>query len=540
MTGSPSFSAAVQEDEEGSTRGAELPEGSEVSKALAPLESTGISGIHSGQYATFLLLGLAMLLPWNVWITATDFFEKRFAGTHLANTFESWFGVVSMCINLVTVFVSFALPKKVSASVRLSITTNTQIIVSLSVISILFFIFSLATLTPWTGPTFVAFSLSCIFVSSIGTAFLQAGVFSIAAGYPSVMAQGIMNGQGVAGAVPAIVQVWIAVGKAKKDVGRDHEGTYSSSTKPELVNAMAPISATVDGVAPSSATFDPIFGYFLLASILTSSALYLYCRVLCGYSFQDSLAYISNLITQRDFRPFVSVYTALPSTPGNTDRNATPVEEDDDYDTETAPVPGSPARASLLRTLRSVAFPFVSVILVFAVTLAVFPAITAYVRSEADSGVWASVFVPVGFLAFCMGDWLGRFLPLIPSLRIRHSHQTRLLFFSVLRIMFVPFFAFCNVQLSDRLRAPLPRAFPVEIHSDAVFMLGVFLLGVTNGWAGSVCVMSGAEVKSNGDGEAAKVEAEWRGRIMVVGLTGDQLPRCAPNVILLPLMQFQD
>ena len=99
-----------------------------------------------------------------------------------------------------------------------------------------------------------------------------------------------------------------------------------------------------------------------------------------------------------------------------------------------------------------------SVYLIFTVTLACFPAITAMVIShtiteeEGDNDWGTKFFIPVCcFVLFNVGDWLGRFL----GERLGWPKPGRFgmwftFVLSLLRIGFVPLFIFCNVNPTQR------------------------------------------------------------------------------------------
>ena len=99
-----------------------------------------------------------------------------------------------------------------------------------------------------------------------------------------------------------------------------------------------------------------------------------------------------------------------------------------------------------------------SVYLIFTVTLACFPAITALVKShtlstDGEENAWATkFFIPVScFVLFNVGDWIGRFVAEFAQWpKPGRFGMWFTLVLSVLRIGFVPLFMFCNIPASDR------------------------------------------------------------------------------------------
>ena len=101
----------------------------------------------------------------------------------------------------------------------------------------------------------------------------------------------------------------------------------------------------------------------------------------------------------------------------------------------------------------------VSVYLIFTVTLACFPAITALVTSstlnkdDPEENAWGTkFFIPVCcFVLFNVGDWIGRFVAELAQWpKPGKFGMWFTLVLSLLRVGFVPLFMFCNIPASDR------------------------------------------------------------------------------------------
>jgi len=129
---------------------------------------------------------------------------------------------------------------------------------------------------------------------------------------------------------------------------------------------------------------------------------------------------------------------------------------------------------------------FLSVFLTFLVTLSVFPSLFALTVSLEDEGtVWAEYYIPVGgFLLFNVGDLLGRIIAGF----LRWPRPTRFgaqltLLCSILRVVFIPLFMFCNTNPTNRVNSK------VLFHSDAVFMIINAVFSLSNGYICNVCMM---------------------------------------------------
>ena len=135
-------------------------------------------------------------------------------------------------------------------------------------------------------------------------------------------------------------------------------------------------------------------------------------------------------------------------------------------------------RRSLMEIVWKIKTQMLIILLVYTVTISCFPVLTNLIVSVGgdDGGTWEkNFFIPTCcFLAFAMGDFLGRvLLYLLPD----HPISPRsALFLALLRIVFLPLFLLCNLAPSDR------HLIPVIFHSDALFVVLIIGFGVSNGF----------------------------------------------------------
>lgn len=149
----------------------------------------------------------------------------------------------------------------------------------------------------------------------------------------------------------------------------------------------------------------------------------------------------------------------------------------------------------------------------FMVTLGSFPAITAQVVSTMPSdSVWASTFyVPVScFLLFNIGDYLGRFLAgLVQWPKPGKVGSYVILALSIIRLVFIPLFLFCNIRPSDRGMSG------VLFESDTAYIIIMILFSMSNGYIGSICMISGPQMVA---GEEASTAASLMVACLGLGL----------------------
>lgn len=115
---------------------------------------------------------------------------------------------------------------------------------------------------------------------------------------------------------------------------------------------------------------------------------------------------------------------------------------------------------------------FLDIFMIFFVTLAVFPEVTSNVRSSGQMAGLGNYFTDVTcFLCFNLSALIGSFLP-----KFFFFPRAKYLWIPVFaRLLFFPFFLMCNYN-------PLTRPFTVLIPNDWIYTLGVTLLGLTSGY----------------------------------------------------------
>ncbi|KAK3533731.1 hypothetical protein QTP70_024312 [Hemibagrus guttatus] len=120
-----------------------------------------------------------------------------------------------------------------------------------------------------------------------------------------------------------------------------------------------------------------------------------------------------------------------------------------------------------------------SVCCTFAITLSIFPAVAADVKSTvANGGFSGQYFIPAWcFLSFNMFDLVGRSLTY--GCKWPWKDSKLLLLLVLVRLIFVPLFMLCNVQ---------PRSSFVVFSSDIWFIVFIILFAFSSGYLTSLCM----------------------------------------------------
>lgn len=140
----------------------------------------------------------------------------------------------------------------------------------------------------------------------------------------------------------------------------------------------------------------------------------------------------------------------------------------------------------IIKVMKSIWEEEMTVLLIYIVTIACFPAICVLVQSTHyhTGSIWATkYFIPVAcFLMFNIGDYLGRSLASFSWVPKPGSKFGLVL--AVLRIVFIPLFIICNTAPSDRYYTS------VLIPSDTVYIILVLLLSISNGFLTSTVMVA--------------------------------------------------
>ncbi|KAK2497543.1 hypothetical protein MC885_007713 [Smutsia gigantea] len=387
---------------------------------------------------SFFILGLGTLLPWNFFITAIPYFQGRLVGanstaatlrtnnTGPADTFNfnNWVTLLSQLPLLLFTLLNSFLYQCVPETVR--------ILGSLLVILLLFALTAaLVKVDMSPGPFFAITMASVWFIN-----FLQGSLFGQLGTMPSTYSTFFLSGQGLAG----------------------------------IFAALAMLMSMASGVDAQTSAL----GYFITpcVGILMSVVCYLSLSHLVRLEF--ARYYLAKKPSQAQSQELETKAELLQpdenGIPNSPQRAALTL----DLDTEKEPEkPQQPRKPSVFIVFQKIWLMALCLVLVFTVTLSVFPAIAAMVTSSASPGKWSQFFNPICcFLLFNIMDWLGRSLT---SYFLWPDEDSRLLPLLVcLRVLFVPLFMLCHV--SERSR--LPTLFP----QDAYFITFMLLFAVSNGY----------------------------------------------------------
>ncbi|KAF2400728.1 hypothetical protein EJ06DRAFT_529839 [Trichodelitschia bisporula] len=335
-------------------------------------------------YAVFLLLGVAMLWAWNMFIASGPYFKKRFqANEWVLQNFQPAELVASTTSNLSAVLIFANLQAKASYSRR--------VVVGLLLNSVVFTLLAMSTklfLHVSSGQYF-AFIIVQVLFASFATGILQNGLFAYASGFGrEEYTQAIMAGQAVAGVLPAMVQI------------------VSVLSVPE--------STTVTYDPEESSTSALI--YFITATAISLITL---------------LAFFPLVMRHYRSQHRQNLSTSIMSMEGSMLIEA---------ERKRVPLLVLFRKTFWLATSLFLGFGITMVFPVF--TQKIFS-----VRDPGTAGrlFKNETFVPLALLFWNAGDLIGRMLPAIHALRT--MDKPRLVFFiAISRVAFIPLYLMCNIE----------------------------------------------------------------------------------------------
>ncbi|XP_027800252.1 equilibrative nucleoside transporter 2 isoform X2 [Marmota flaviventris] len=349
-----------------------------MARGDAPQDSYHLVGI------SFFILGLGTLLPWNFFITAIPYFQGRLAGAnstagtlstnHTGPTdtfnFNNWVTLLSQLPLLLFTLLNSFLYQCIPEAVR--------ILGSLLGILLLFALTAaLVKVDMSPGPFFSITMVSVWFINSF-CAVLQGSLFGQLGTMPSTYSTLFLSGQGLAG----------------------------------IFAALAMLMSMASGVDAQTSAL----GYFITpcVGILMSIVCYLSLPHL-----EFARYYLAKKPSRSPTHELETKAELLQADEKNGIPNSPQVatltlDLDPEKEPELEPELDEPQKLekpSVFIVFQKIWLTALCLVLVFTVTLSVFPAITAMVTSSTSPGKWSQFFNPICcFLLFNVMDWLGRSL----------------------------------------------------------------------------------------------------------------------------------
>ncbi|XP_075907517.1 equilibrative nucleoside transporter 1-like [Nelusetta ayraudi] len=409
---------------------------------------------YYGVWLIFFMLGLGTLLPWNFFMTATVYFTGRLKdtssndrsenGTDVAEDRRSALEAKFNNVMTVCAMLPLLLFTCLNSLLHSLVSQRLRVMGSLLAIMLVFVLTAALVKVPLEPlPFFAVTMVKIVIINSFG-AVLQGSLFGMAGVLPATYTTPIMSGQGMAGSFAAF--------------------------------------AMICAIASGSEIHDAAFGYFITACVVIMLSI---------------LSYV--LLPKLDFFQFYQDKKSNETLEEENSVNLMNRGSKDEVATQ-----AREQKISIGAIFKKIWLLALCVCLTFTITIGVFPAITADIRSTlADGAPWEKYFVPVScFLLFNLSDWSGRSLTAVCMRPQKDSLKLPLLV--VARLAFIPLLMLCNIQPRFKL--------PVFFVHDGWFIAFMVLFAFSNGYLASLCMCFGPK-------NVLPHEAETAGAIMAFFLS---------------------
>ncbi|XP_035516016.1 equilibrative nucleoside transporter 2-like [Morone saxatilis] len=385
----------------------------------------------SGQAVALIIfmLGLGTLLPWNFFMTASQYFNGRLNNmsnntsnsTSAAATkdynYDSWMALLSQLPLLLFTLLNSFLYQWVKERLRVAF--------SLIAILILFSLTAALVTVPMQPDSFFSVTMATIWFINMFSAVLQGSLFGVVGLFPPRYSTLFMSGQGLAGIFAAVAML-LSI----------------------LSNANENIAALGYFITPCVATLGTLVCYLLLPH-LEFARFYLNRR-------QSDPAEEASALKEKE---------ELNNNPKELEAKGIFFSEPEE-------------RSSVLAVFKKIWKMALSVTCVFAVTLSVFPVITVRVQTVYKNPAWEKVFTCFCWLqcrSFTVNGDFARTAARRPSKgqRLTVSHSP-----CCCRVAFIPLLMMCNIHNSN-----------LNFFShDSIFVTIMVLFSFSNGYLASLCM----------------------------------------------------
>ncbi|KAG2190008.1 hypothetical protein INT46_005690 [Mucor plumbeus] len=358
-------------------------------------EDDGLEDKYKLVYWIYFIYGVAMLLPWNVFITASEYFARRFAETPYEERFQNYFSTYFTITNLMTFVLILYMQNKSAYHI--------DSFISIFINTVVFGVLAVTVETHIEGLVYFWFIMALIVLTGATTSFFQNSVFSEASQLPPMYMQAVLSGQGIAGVIVAVSSIVSALAGNANDT--PDESSISRSA----------------------------FLYFLSAFLITAAAL------------------VGRVVVVR--LPF---YRRQMNARNEVVRVEEEVLTEQHHPAASEPISIISIVRKLSGLILTVGYIFIITLMLFPSVTALIKSVRRPQNSvtEKEGRFFDDdIFVAFHFLLFNVGDWVGRMMPVSSLFQIFQVKYLVLL--SGLRTVFIPLFLVCNVIVSEQRRLPV-------------------------------------------------------------------------------------
>ncbi|KAK6465871.1 nucleoside transporter-domain-containing protein [Scheffersomyces coipomensis] len=385
------------------------------------------------RYITFTIVGIALLWPWNAFLSASAYYGDRFS--HSPNLIKIYSSTMMSVSTITSTLYNYYLSQaqagvsyKFRVNIGLWLTIFVFIFMSISCISDLLIMMD--------DIAFFSILMIMVLMSAMATCLAQNGTMAIVNVLGGIYANAVMVGQAVAGVLPAlalIISILLVGDKKSNSTDEDYhvEKNYG------------------------------VFVYYITASLISIISILLVYWI--NHHKVESAYNALNEIAEEE-QPLNS--------------SSDIIDEPDIKQKQHVPFSVLWSKLKLIVS---------TIFLTFSITL-IFPVFASTIESvHINSTFWfyrKEIYIPFIYLIWNLGDLLGRILCGYPRLHMIITNPKTLILYSISRLVFIPLFFTCNIH-------PYTAANQSSaiINSDAWYILLQLLFGISNGQLCTSCFM---------------------------------------------------
>lgn len=385
------------------------------------------------KYFTFTIIGIALLWPWNCFLSASAFYSERFEHSpQLVRIYSS----TMMSVSTITSALYNYYLSQVQVGVNYNHRVNVGFSMTIGVFVIMAFSCVLNVFITMDDYLFFTGLMIMVFISAAATCLAQNGTMATVNVMGSLYANGVMVGQAIAGVLPssALIISILIVGDKKGDA--DKENQYMDKNY-------------------------GVFIYYITASliaVLSISLLYFTNH----YKVENTYKTLNQMVEEQQ-----------------------PLNSSDD-DSEEEPEVTQKTYVPFMVLWSKLKLIVLTIFLTFGITL-IFPVFASTVESVHKNSdhtlLQRKIFIPFIYLVWNLGDLLGRVCCGKPRMAVLIKNPKVLLMYSIARLIFIPLFLTCNVNSASSGKTN------AIINSDIWYILLQFLFGLSNGQLCTSCFM---------------------------------------------------
>ncbi|KAI5962718.1 hypothetical protein KGF57_001452 [Candida theae] len=377
--------------------------------------------LSSLKYFSFVVIGIALLWPWNCFLSASAYYGLRFVNSpSLSKVYSSTMMSVSTITS--TLYNYYLSQKQTGADYKKRVHLGLNI-------TIIIFAFMAITCVvqlflDMNDTAFFLIIMFMVLASASATCLAQNGTMAIVNVMGEIYANAVMVGQAVAGVLPScalIISVLLVGDNSSKQekIGKDYG----------------------------------VFVYYITASLI------------CIFSI--------GLLYWIEHHKLGATYQKVSSSMEMGEETSLQVDQDEpdiveDVPTQKQFIPFSQLWAKLKLVVMTIFFTF-GITLVFPV----FASVVESTNTNSESRFFSKqIYIPFVYLMWNLGDLMGRLMCGYPQLRMLITNPRTMFIYSLARLAFIPLFMTCNIH--PGVSAPI-------INSDLWYVLLQTLFGISNG-----------------------------------------------------------